>query len=49
MREPRQIASGLRLPEGPTLLADGRIAFVELYVAQGAWVGSATGSTADDA
>ena len=49
MREPRQIASSLRFPEGPTLLADGRIAFVELYVAQGAWVGSATGSTADDA
>lgn len=29
--EARTVASGLRFPEGPTLLADGRVAFVELY------------------
>lgn len=31
MCEPLRLASGLRFPEGPTLLPDGRIAFVELY------------------
>jgi gluconolactonase len=29
--EARRVAGGLRFPEGPTLLSDGRIAFVELY------------------
>lgn len=27
----RQVVGGLRFPEGPTLLPDGRVAFVELY------------------